>query len=91
MKKRFVLAISAFICLSAFAQTTDDYGYQQTGFQSTPKVGGYIIGSYKYSDLEGAHNGPGFGLRLIRLYVDGSISTISTTVSSSRLVEVPPT
>ena len=73
MKKIFVLAVSAFFCLSAFAQTTDDYGYQQTGFQSTPKVGGFIIGSYKYSDLEGAHNGPGFGLRLIRLYVDGSI------------------
>ena len=35
--------------------------------------GAYIIGSYKYSDREGANGGPGFGLRLIRAYVDGSI------------------
>ena len=61
--------------LTAFAQEneTPEYGYKQTGFVSTPKVGGYIIGSYKYSDLEGAHGGPGFNCRLIRLYVDGSI------------------
>ena len=61
--------------LTAFAQEneTPEYGYKQTGFASTPKVGGYIIGSYKYSDLEGAHGGPGFNCRLIRLYVDGSI------------------
>ena len=66
------------LCLGAFAQeaqqaTSADYGYKQTGFMSTPKVGAYIIGSYKYSDLAGAENGPGFGLRLIRAYVDGSI------------------
>ena len=60
---------------TAFAQEneTPEYGYKQTGFMSTPKVGGYIIGAYKYSDLEGAHGGDGFNCRLIRLYVDGSI------------------
>ena len=75
MKK--LLTIAAFLAVSAFAfaqeATTADYGYKQTGFMSTPKVGAYIIGSYKYSDLEGSHDGPGFGLRLIRAYVDGSI------------------
>ena len=76
MKRMFLLAtllLSA--SFSAFAQDNEpvEYGYKQTGFMSTPKVGGYIIGSYKYSDQDGAHNGPGFNCRLIRLYVDGSI------------------
>lgn len=76
MKRMFLLAtllLSA--AFSAFAQDNEpvEYGYKQTGFMSTPKVGGYIIGSYKYSDQDGAHNGPGFNCRLIRLYVDGSI------------------
>lgn len=65
--------IGAGFAASAQESETPEYGYKQTGFMSTPKVGGYIIGSYKYSDLEGAHGGPGFNCRLIRLYVDGSI------------------
>lgn len=75
MKKFFATATLLAIMLPALAQeaTTADYGYKQTGFMSTPKVGAYIIGSYKYSDQEGANGGPGFGLRLIRAYVDGSI------------------
>ena len=75
MKKLIVLIGAAFLSFSAFAQSEGkpDYGYKQTGFASTPKVGAFIIGTYKYSDLEGANNGPGFGLRLIRAYVDGSI------------------
>lgn len=48
-------------------------GYKLTGFASTPKVGAYFVGSYKYSDKEGAENGPGFNARLVRAYVDGSI------------------
>ena len=75
MKKLFTIAALIALCFSAFAQeeAKPDYGYKQTGFMSTPKVGAYIIGSYKYSDREGANGGPGFGLRLIRAYVDGSI------------------
>ncbi len=79
MKKVF-LAAAALTCALAFTFTaaaqeneTPEYGYKQTGFASTPKFGGYIIGGYKYSDQEGAHGGPGFNCRLIRLYVDGSI------------------
>ena len=79
MKKVF-LAAAALTCALAFTfpaaaqeNETPEYGYKQTGFASVPKFGGYIIGGYKYSDLESAHGGPGFNCRLIRLYVDGSI------------------
>ena len=74
--KRIVTILAAIVLASfaAFAQEeTPEYGYKQTGFASVPKFGGYIIGSYKYSDKDGAENGPGFNCRLIRLYVDGSI------------------
>ncbi len=77
MKKTFILILAALLTgLSAFAQeeeTTPKFSFKQVGFMSKPKVGGYIIGGYKYSDLEGANGGPGFNCRLIRLYVDGSI------------------
>ena len=78
MKQLFTFLALSLLSLGAFAQeaqqaTSADYGYKQTGFASTPKVGAYIIGSYKYSDLAGANDGPGFGCRLIRAYVDGSI------------------
>ena len=75
MKKFLIVAVALCMFFPAFAQQDGqyEYGYKQTAFQSAPKFGGYIIGSYKYSDLDGAHGGPGFGVRLIRLYVDGSI------------------
>ncbi len=75
--KKIILSIAAalagLITLSAQENATPEYGYKQTGFASTPKFGAYIIGSYKYSDREGAHDGDGFNARLIRAYVDGSI------------------
>lgn len=40
---------------------------------TVPKFGGYIIGSYKYDEGSTANNGDGFGLRLVRLYVDGTV------------------
>ena len=73
MKKILTLATLLCLAFSALAQENPEYGYKQTGFMSTPKVGAYIIGSYKYSDRDGANGGPGFGCRLIRAYVDGSI------------------
>ena len=77
MKKTIVLlaALLSTVGFSAFAQEGQkpEYGYKVSDFMSAPKVGGYIIGSYKYTDQEGAHGGPGFNCRLIRLYVDGSI------------------
>ena len=75
MKKVLLTLCALALCAGAFAQEDGqlEFGYKQTGFMSKPKVGAYIIGSYKYSDLEGAHDGPGFNCRLIRVYVDGSI------------------
>ena len=75
MNKILSVAAALLFCFSSFAQNSEqpEYGYKQTGFQSLPKFGGYIIGSYKYTDKDGANGGPGFGCRLIRLYVDGSI------------------
>ena len=77
MKKTILLwaALLSAIGFSAFAQETQkpEYGYKVSDFVSKPKFGAYIIGGYKYSDQEGAHGGPGFNCRLIRMYVDGSI------------------
>lgn len=47
--------------------------WKRSEVASVPKFGGYIIGSYKYNDQTGEHSGEGFGLRLIRLYVDGTV------------------
>ena len=81
MKKLFAVLAFAAAAVAAFGQeqapeeeaAKPEYGYKQTGFVSTPKVGAYIIGTYKYNDREGAHDGDGFGCRLIRAYVDGTI------------------
>ena len=77
MKKLFVLLGAALLSVSALAQGDaagkPAYGYKLTDFASTPKFGAFIIGTYKYSGQEGAQGGPGFGLRLIRTYVDGTI------------------
>lgn len=78
MRKIFVLLSALLLSLSSFAQQDEEavkpeYGYKQTGFASKPKFGAYIVGTYKYSDLESANGGPGFGLRYIRAYVDGSL------------------
>jgi len=64
MKKSIVLSAALMLVLgsTAFAQESQKpvYGYKVSDFVSKPKVGGYIIGGYKYSDQEGAHGGPGF-------------------------------
>ena len=72
--KRFLL-IAATACLTAFPAIAQDlqYGRSITDFTTKPKVGGYVIGKYSYSDEAGKHGGDGFSQRLFRLYVDGSI------------------
>lgn len=53
--------------------------WKRPDIATIPKFGGYIIGSYKFDDAQLNSNtkkknfGDGFGLRLIRLYVDGTV------------------
>lgn len=47
--------------------------WKRSDIASVPKFGGYIIGSYKYDSQSGANGGDGFGLRLARLYIDGTV------------------
>jgi len=57
-------------------ETTDGtlkYGRNITKYVSVPKLGGYMVGQYKYSNQKGKHNGDGFGVRLVRMYIDGTI------------------
>ncbi|MCD8266854.1 MAG: porin [Prevotellaceae bacterium] len=50
-----------------------EYGRSVSKYVSAPVFGGYIIGSYKYSSERGAHKGAGFGCRLLRVYVNGTV------------------
>lgn len=47
--------------------------WKRSDIASIPKFGGYINGYYKYSNQDGQHGGEGFNLRLVRLYVDGTV------------------
>ena len=50
------------------------YGRKVTDYVSAPKFGGYFIGKYAYSSLEGQSSGNNsFSQRLVRAYVDGTI------------------
>lgn len=76
MKKILIAAVFSLIAFAAFAQDEIDtmqYGYKITKWESSPRVGAYIIGTYKYSSEEGKNGGEGFNARIIRAYVDGSI------------------
>lgn len=78
MKKILAAVAMATLSLSALAAGESgkpDYGYKLTDYASAPKFGAYIVGTYKYSGAEGANNGPGFGVRYVRAYVDGSVLT----------------
>lgn len=47
--------------------------WKHSDVASIPKFGGYVIGYYKANAQEGDRGGEGFGLRLARVYVDGTI------------------
>lgn len=77
--KKILFVAAVLLSTGAYAGTPGsdndkpDYGFKLSDYASTPKFGAYVIGSYKYSSQEGAHDGAGFNARLIRAYVDGSI------------------
>ena len=78
MKREILIALLALIVFPLGAQNVEkkdtvNYGRTLTDYVSKPKVGGYFIGYYKYSDLETAHGGDGFNARLVRAYIDGSV------------------
>lgn len=50
-----------------------EYGRKVTDYVSAPKVGGYFIGKYAYTNQRGKNTGNGFSQRLVRMYVDGKI------------------
>lgn len=68
-----MLALTAVFTVNA--QETSEYGRNLTQYMSTPKFGGYFIGSYKANDDEEKNYGDGFNARLVRAYVDGSVLT----------------
>ncbi len=47
--------------------------WKRSDIASVPKFGGYVIGSYKYDSRSAEYGGDGFGLRLARVYVDGTV------------------
>lgn len=47
--------------------------WKRSEIASVPKFGGYVIGSYKFNNQAGEHGGEGFDVRLVRVYVDGTI------------------
>lgn len=47
--------------------------WKREDYVTIPRFGGYIITHYKYDSREGANGGEGFNLRLLRLYVDGTV------------------
>lgn len=47
--------------------------WKMADYVTVPKFGGYIVGTYKYNSQEGKNGGDGFGLRYLRLYLDGTV------------------
>ena len=47
--------------------------WKMADYATVPKFGGYIVGTYKYNSQEGKNGGDGFGLRYLRLYLDGTV------------------
>jgi hypothetical protein len=60
---------------AASADGKPAYSRKLTDYASVPKIGGYFIGKYSYSDQDGSKGGTGFSQRFTRLYMDGSILT----------------
>lgn len=47
--------------------------WKMDDYVTVPKFGGYVVGTYKYDSQEGKEGGEGFGLRFLRLYLDGTV------------------
>ncbi len=49
------------------------YGRDITKYVTAPQFSGYVIGRYRYSSQDGAHNGAGFDFRNVRVSVTGTV------------------
>lgn len=47
--------------------------WKMDDFVTVPKFGGYVVATYKYDSQDGKSGGEGFGLRFVRLYIDGTV------------------
>lgn len=69
LRKSTLILLAACSSMSMQAQEKN-----LSDYVSTPKFGGYIIGSYTWQNDDGSINdGSGFDLRLVRVYVDGKV------------------
>lgn len=57
----------------AFAQDLQ-YSRKLTDYTTGPKVGGFVISKYSYTDQEGKHDGDGLSQRMVRVYADGTFA-----------------
>ena len=75
MKKLLLTALTA--CLTIIPAVAQDlqYGRKVTDSTTGPKIGGYFVGKYSYTDQDGKNTGDGFSQRMARVYVDGTILT----------------
>ncbi len=73
MKKILLTAVLASLtAISAIAQDVQ-LGRKVTDYTTGPKIGGFFIGKYTYTDQDGQHGGNGLSQRMVRLYADGTI------------------
>ena len=73
MKKILLTAVLASLtAISVIAQDTQ-FGRKVTDNTTGPKIGGFFIGKYTYTDQDGQHGGNGLSQRMVRLYADGTI------------------
>ena len=75
MKRIFLTAFLTFLAVVPFFAQEAQLGRRITDYTTGPKVGGYFIGKYTYTDQDGQHNGNGFSQRMARIYADGTILT----------------
>ena len=52
---------------------TDEKKWKIADYVTVPKFGGYIVSTYKYNSQDDKNGGDGFGLRYLRLYLDGTV------------------
>jgi hypothetical protein len=73
MKKLFfTVVLAGLTVIPALAQDVE-LGRKVTDYTTGPKIGGFFIGKYTYTDQDGQHGGNGLSQRMARFYVDGTI------------------